>query len=148
MAESPQLLTGFLTVNAGFEQSDLDPVEREVVVLTVATRNECHFCVAMHTATLTRHGATPELIAALRAGTALPEPGWRRCAGSPWPCSTTGARCPTTSWPPSWPPATSPGTPWTWCSASARTPSPPSPTGSPGAPLDPPLAAHAWTPAA
>ncbi|MEU1836151.1 carboxymuconolactone decarboxylase family protein [Micromonospora chersina] len=74
MAESPELLKGFLTANAVFEATDLDPVAREVVVLTVATRNECHLCVAMHTATLTRNGAAPELIEALRAGAALPDP--------------------------------------------------------------------------
>ncbi|MEV0806425.1 carboxymuconolactone decarboxylase family protein [Micromonospora sp. NPDC050200] len=74
MAESPELLTGFLTANATFESTDLDPVEREVVVLTVATRNECHVCVAMHTATLTRRGTDPELIAALRAGAPLADP--------------------------------------------------------------------------
>ncbi|SCE84363.1 alkylhydroperoxidase AhpD family core domain-containing protein [Micromonospora coriariae] len=73
MAESPELLTGFLTVNGIFERCALDPVEREVVVLTVATRNECHLCVAMHTATLTRRDADPTLIAALRAGTPLPD---------------------------------------------------------------------------
>ncbi|GAB3187026.1 AhpD family alkylhydroperoxidase [Micromonospora palomenae] len=71
MAESPELLKGFLTANATFESTDLDPVEREVVVLTVATRNECHVCVAMHTATLTRHGVDPALTAALRAGAPL-----------------------------------------------------------------------------
>ncbi|MEU4476967.1 carboxymuconolactone decarboxylase family protein [Micromonospora sp. NPDC023966] len=74
MAESPELLKGFLTANAVFESTDLDPIAREVVVLTVATRNECHLCVAMHTATLTRHDAAPVLIEALRAGAALPDP--------------------------------------------------------------------------
>ncbi|WP_433389223.1 carboxymuconolactone decarboxylase family protein [Micromonospora sp. KLBMP9576] len=73
MAESPELLTGFLTVNGIFDTCALGPVEREVVVLTVATRNECHLCVAMHTATLTRQDAAPELIGALRAGTPLPD---------------------------------------------------------------------------
>ena len=37
-------------------------------------QHECHFCVALHTGKLTRLGATAELITALRAGTALPEP--------------------------------------------------------------------------
>ncbi|MFC8618468.1 carboxymuconolactone decarboxylase family protein [Micromonospora purpureochromogenes] len=74
MAESPELLKGFLTANATFESTDLDSVEREVVVLTVATRNECHVCVAMHTATLTRHGVDPALTAALRAGAPLADP--------------------------------------------------------------------------
>ncbi|MER5702167.1 carboxymuconolactone decarboxylase family protein [Micromonospora sp. NPDC002296] len=73
MAESPQLLKGFLTINGVFEQCSLDPVEREVVVLTVATRNECHVCVAMHTGTLTGQGADPVLVGALRSGTPLPE---------------------------------------------------------------------------
>ncbi|MFG1675048.1 carboxymuconolactone decarboxylase family protein [Micromonospora sp. NPDC049282] len=74
MAGSPELLKGFLAANAAFEATDLDPVAREVVVLTVATRNGCHLCVAMHTATLARHDADPALIDALRAGEALPEP--------------------------------------------------------------------------
>ncbi|MFG1886776.1 carboxymuconolactone decarboxylase family protein [Micromonospora sp. NPDC049051] len=73
MAESPELLTGFLTGNGIFEKCALEPLEREVVVMTVATRNECHLCVAMHTAALARHGATPELVGALRAGTPLPD---------------------------------------------------------------------------
>ncbi|MBQ1026260.1 carboxymuconolactone decarboxylase family protein [Micromonospora sp. C95] len=73
MAESPELLKGFLTANASFESCGLDPIQREVVVLTVAGRNECHLCVAMHTATLVRHGAAAELIDALRAGTDLPD---------------------------------------------------------------------------
>ncbi|WP_433494750.1 carboxymuconolactone decarboxylase family protein [Micromonospora sp. CA-248089] len=74
MAGSPELLKGFLAANAAFEATDLDPVAREVVVLTVATRNGCHLCVAMHTATLLRHGAAPELIEALRTGASLPDP--------------------------------------------------------------------------
>ncbi|MEU7575005.1 carboxymuconolactone decarboxylase family protein [Micromonospora sp. NPDC049240] len=74
MAGSPELLKGFLAANAAFEATDLDPVAREVVVLTVATRNECHLCVAMHTATLAGQDAAPELIDALRAGGVLPEP--------------------------------------------------------------------------
>ena len=73
MAGSPELLKGFLAANAAFEATDLDPVAREVVVLTVATRNGCHLCVAMHTATLVRHGAAPELIEALRTGSTLPD---------------------------------------------------------------------------
>ncbi|SCE83028.1 carboxymuconolactone decarboxylase family protein [Micromonospora mirobrigensis] len=74
LAESPELLKGFFAATAAFESTDLDPVAREVVVLTVATRNECHLCVAMHTATLTGLGGTPELIEALRSERTLPEP--------------------------------------------------------------------------
>ena len=34
--------------------------------MTIATRNGCHVCVAMHTARLTALGAPPDVIAALR----------------------------------------------------------------------------------
>jgi AhpD family alkylhydroperoxidase len=67
MAASPQLLDGFLRLSGIFEGSALDPIAREVVVMTVATRNGCHLCVAMHTARLTALGAEPDLIAGLRA---------------------------------------------------------------------------------
>ncbi len=66
-AASPQLLEGFGKLNTLFESCTLDPVAREVVVMTIATRNGCHLCVAMHTARLTALGASPELIAALRS---------------------------------------------------------------------------------
>jgi AhpD family alkylhydroperoxidase len=66
MAASPHLLDGFLKLSAIFESSTLDPVAREVVIMTIATRNRCHICVAMHTARLTALGASVDLIAALR----------------------------------------------------------------------------------
>ena len=66
MAASPQIIDGFLKLTAIFESTGLEPVAREVVVMTVATRNRCHICVAMHTARLAALGASAELIAALR----------------------------------------------------------------------------------
>jgi len=71
MAASPHLLDGFGKLNAIFESSTLDPVAREVLVMTIATRNHCHICVAMHTARLTALGAAPDLIAGLRSGAPL-----------------------------------------------------------------------------
>ncbi|MEV6754918.1 carboxymuconolactone decarboxylase family protein [Streptomyces sp. NPDC051214] len=71
LAESPELLNGFLELSASFEGSTLEPVAREVVVMTVAVRNDCHICVTMHTGKLRKLGADTELIAALREGKAL-----------------------------------------------------------------------------
>jgi AhpD family alkylhydroperoxidase len=68
MATSPQLMDGFLRVSGLFESTTLDPLARESLVMTMAVRNGCHICVAMHTASLTRLSADNELIAALRAG--------------------------------------------------------------------------------
>ncbi|MGW1496913.1 carboxymuconolactone decarboxylase family protein [Streptomyces sp. NPDC002402] len=66
LASSPQLLDGFLKLSAMFEQATLDPLAREVVIMVVATRNECHVCVEMHTGKLRALGADEELIAELR----------------------------------------------------------------------------------
>jgi AhpD family alkylhydroperoxidase len=73
LATSPHLLDGFLKLSGMFETTTLDQVAREVVILTIATRNGCHLCVAMHTAALGAVPADPELIAALREGGPLPD---------------------------------------------------------------------------
>ncbi|QSS90375.1 carboxymuconolactone decarboxylase family protein [Streptomyces sp. M54] len=67
LAASPHALDGFLKISAIFESCSLDPLSREVLIMTVATRNDCHVCVAMHTAKLTSLDADPALIAALRS---------------------------------------------------------------------------------
>jgi AhpD family alkylhydroperoxidase len=74
LASSPDLLDGFLKLSALFDATSLDPLAREVVVMTMATRNDCHICVAMHTARLTALHADPALVAALRDGGPLTDP--------------------------------------------------------------------------
>jgi AhpD family alkylhydroperoxidase len=73
MAESPEALDGFLRLSAAFDGCTLDPLAREVVIMTVAVRNGCHLCVAMHTARLAALGAGPALTAALRSAGPLGE---------------------------------------------------------------------------
>ncbi|KOU52775.1 alkylhydroperoxidase [Streptomyces sp. MMG1522] len=75
LAASPHALDGFLKISAIFESCSLDPLSREVLIMTVATRNDCHVCVAMHTAKLTSLDADPALITALRSpgSPALPD---------------------------------------------------------------------------
>jgi len=73
MATSPDLLDGFLKMSAAFDGTTLEPLARETVITTMATRNGCHLCVAMHTGRLTKLGADAALIAALRAGSAVPD---------------------------------------------------------------------------
>lgn len=74
MATSPRLLDGFLKMSALFETATLDQLSREVLIMTVSTRNECHICIAMHTAKLTALNAAPEVISALREQRPLPDP--------------------------------------------------------------------------
>jgi AhpD family alkylhydroperoxidase len=70
-AASPQLLDGFGKLSGLFDTTTLDPLAREVVVMTVALRNRCDVCVAMHTARLVALGADAATIAALRGGISL-----------------------------------------------------------------------------
>ena len=74
MATSPELLDGFLKMSAAFDGTTLDPIAREVVIMTMATRNGCHLCVAIHTGRLTALDADTALVAALRAGEPLADP--------------------------------------------------------------------------
>jgi AhpD family alkylhydroperoxidase len=71
MATSPHVLDGFLKMNAIFDSSTLEPLAREVLIMTMATRNGCHLCVAIHTQRLTTMGADPDLIASLRSSAPL-----------------------------------------------------------------------------
>jgi AhpD family alkylhydroperoxidase len=73
LANSPQLLDGFLKLSALFETTTLDALARETVILTVATRNSCHVCVAMHTAKLAAMDADAAMITALREQRPLPD---------------------------------------------------------------------------
>ncbi|WP_336320872.1 carboxymuconolactone decarboxylase family protein [Streptomyces lavendofoliae] len=73
MAASPELLEGFMTLTAMFDRTTLDPVSRETVIMTVATRNGCQVCVGLHTRKLRALGAAPAVVTALRDGTPLPD---------------------------------------------------------------------------
>jgi AhpD family alkylhydroperoxidase len=74
LAESPELLDGFLRLSKTFEASTLDPGAREVLIMTIAVRNGCHLCVAMHTGKLRGLDADEALVAALQAGEPLADP--------------------------------------------------------------------------
>jgi len=73
LASSPELLDGFLKMSALFDTTTLDPIAREVVIMTVATRNGCHICIAIHSARLSALGASEDLIAALRDASPVPD---------------------------------------------------------------------------
>jgi uncharacterized peroxidase-related enzyme len=73
-ASSPALVQAFEATRKLFERSTLSHLEQEVVVLVVAYENDCELCMALHSAVLARESVAPELVQALRAGSALPEP--------------------------------------------------------------------------
>jgi AhpD family alkylhydroperoxidase len=71
LAESPEVLEGFLRLSAAFDGCTLDPLAREVVIMTVAARNGCRLTLAMHAARLAALGAAPSLAAAVRSAAPL-----------------------------------------------------------------------------
>lgn len=73
LASSPELLDGFLKLSASFERTTLEPLARETVVMTVATRNGCEVCVEMHTGKLKGLHADDDVIAALRSEEPVPD---------------------------------------------------------------------------
>lgn len=72
-ASSPELLDGFLKLSASFERTTLEPLARETVVMTVATRNGCEICIEMHTGKLKSFDADEAVIEALREQKPVPD---------------------------------------------------------------------------
>ncbi len=87
------MLGGFLQASDRFEASTLDPLSREVVVMTIATRNGCRVCIAMHTGRLRQLAADPGTDH--RAADPVdrwPTRGWRRSGSSRCGCWRPRAR--------------------------------------------------------
>ena len=72
-AHSPALLGHLLAGFGAFERSSLSVLEREVIALTVAFENDCHYCMAMRSAILAANAEAAPMVSALRAGTTVPD---------------------------------------------------------------------------
>lgn len=73
LASSPATLEGYVRLWTLFDATSLSPVERQVVYLTANFENNCTYCVPWHTLLAEKAGMTPDAIAALRAGTPIPD---------------------------------------------------------------------------
>jgi AhpD family alkylhydroperoxidase len=74
MAESPELLTGFLSIRRILYGGTLSPVEIQVLALTNAFENGCRYCMAFHSTLALKEGVSREAVEALRAGRSPEEP--------------------------------------------------------------------------
>ncbi|HEX6052474.1 MAG TPA: carboxymuconolactone decarboxylase family protein [Gemmatimonadaceae bacterium] len=68
MAESPQLLEGFLAVREHYGKGSFSGAEIEVLSLTAAFENDCSWCMAFHSLMAGKNGVPLEIVDALRAG--------------------------------------------------------------------------------
>jgi uncharacterized peroxidase-related enzyme len=71
LAASPVALGAAVAGLSAFEHSSLAPLEREVLAMTMAVRNGCHYCVALHRRLLEMLEAPAGLAEALEHGHAL-----------------------------------------------------------------------------
>jgi len=50
MGNSPAALNAYLSLGRALGEGELTAVEREVIALAISEKNECHYCLAAHTA--------------------------------------------------------------------------------------------------
>jgi AhpD family alkylhydroperoxidase len=70
MAESPELLRGFLAVREIYAGGTFTPAEIQVLSLTAAFENDCPWCMAFHTLMAGKTGMPEADVRALREGRA------------------------------------------------------------------------------
>jgi AhpD family alkylhydroperoxidase len=69
---NPAVAEAYLQAGAALQQGVLSPLEQQVVQLTVATYNACHYCTGAHGSAALRMGLSPEAVDAILEGR-LPE---------------------------------------------------------------------------
>ena len=74
LAASPVALQAALAGLGSFDHSSLTPLEREVLAMTMARKNGCHYCLALHRRMLRAVDAPAGLCEALEAGASLDPP--------------------------------------------------------------------------
>lgn len=73
MAESPEILSAYLTMSGLWAKTTFSPLERDVVLLAINHENACRYCMASQSAVSARGGMAPEILSALRSGSLLPD---------------------------------------------------------------------------
>ena len=74
MAESPELLNGFLDLRERYARTGFTGAEIQILSLVAAYENRCSWCVAFHSAMALKDGVSRESVDRLRAGKAPVEP--------------------------------------------------------------------------
>ncbi len=69
MANSPEMLKGYLTLYAEWDKTSFTPQERNFATLAASLENECSYCTAAHSTIAKAFQKVPaETVAAIRAG--------------------------------------------------------------------------------
>ena len=73
MAEAPAVAEAYLALADALGRSSLSPAEAQTVLLSVSRVNECHYCMAAHSAIAEMQQVPAEAIEALRSGSPIPD---------------------------------------------------------------------------
>jgi uncharacterized peroxidase-related enzyme len=68
LANAPAAVEAYLAISAAFNRTSLNPLERQVVLLTTSFVNKCPYCVAAHSMLAGAAGAGTAAVEALRDG--------------------------------------------------------------------------------
>lgn len=74
LAENPAALEGYQTLAGIFGTSGLTPLEQQVVTIAASVENECHFCVAAHSAISAGQKLDSDVINAIRDNQPIADP--------------------------------------------------------------------------
>lgn len=73
MAEAPAALDGYWHLARAFDGSSFSPIEQQVVLIAASVRNECTYCVAVHSSLADMARAPEAVVEALRTGKPVPD---------------------------------------------------------------------------
>lgn len=68
LANAPAALEAYLAVNAAFNRTSLDALQRQIVLLATSAANRCPYCVAAHSMLARAAGADEATVEAVRSG--------------------------------------------------------------------------------
>lgn len=74
LAEAPAVVDAYATLTEQYRSTSLGKVEQNVVWLTAAVENDCHYCVPAHTAVAKMDGVPGDVVEALRSGRPIADP--------------------------------------------------------------------------
>lgn len=74
MAEAPALLRAYRTTVELFDETSLNPTERQVVLLTTSYENRCEYCVAAHSVIAGMQQVPEAVVQAIRSGQPIENP--------------------------------------------------------------------------
>lgn len=74
MSESPVMVESYLTLMGIFDKTNLSETERQIILMTNNRLNDCHYCMAAHTAVSKMAGVDEQALQALRDGSVIANP--------------------------------------------------------------------------